>query len=182
MKQIILFIPCAVLLASLGACTSLQNGSMDSIQDAAKAATQPFVEGYLEYAGPQEKWAGPAAFIVHVVARDPGKAEVLVSPGEMAKPGPVVHEVAGRAPASAPGLSKPGLSTEDAREQLSALGSALLKDDAGAGGCLYPVRVRLIRQDGSILEKQGCRSEKGWPGTVSKMASNLIQGMAPGGK
>lgn len=35
-------------------------------------------------------------------------------------------------------------------------------------GCLNPIHVRLIRADGTSVERAGCRSQQGWPGQTSR--------------
>ena len=60
--------------------------------------------------------------------------------------------------------------------------SAVFNDTTGEAfkGCLYPVRARLIRADGSVVEKQGCRSQLGWTRVASETVSLLISATVGG--
>ncbi len=156
------------LAASFGAagCLSMQSQTtLDAIEGA--MSNQPFVEAYVEYAGPQARWAGPTSFILHVMAKDAGAAQISVTPAlfdEINKD----PTMSGRAPASQ------GYAGDQAREQLAHLATALQGAEQTFRGCLSPVRVRLIRADGSILEKHGCRGQNGWSRVASETVNNFI--------
>ena len=45
--------------------------------------------------------------------------------------------------------------------------------DQPFSGCLNPVRVRLVRQDGALTEKQGCRGF-GWTRTASEKVNTFL--------
>lgn len=180
-------------------CMSMQNQpAMEALQQKG-AAPKPYVEAYVEYRGPAERWSGPTTFLLHVQAKDNGLARVSVTPALFSKPvePQMPHpEVAGRALASLAGAasalpavkgaasaavpapnSNPvskGITGEAAREQLTQLASAIQGGDITFRGCLSPVRVRLIRSDGALLEKHGCRSQEGWPRAVSETVSRFI--------
>ncbi|OFZ55689.1 MAG: hypothetical protein A2428_13410 [Bdellovibrionales bacterium RIFOXYC1_FULL_54_43] len=165
-------------------CMSARNHpALDAAQNALKIA--PCVEAYIEYPGPQEKWAGPAGFILHVVAREGTAVQVTATPAWFNTPIKGMGEIdapttLGRAPASAIAMLKPleriapppapaGLSIETARGQLQLLSEAIQSEtEHKFSGCLNPVRARLIRADGSLIEKTGCRSDLGWPRVASE--------------
>jgi hypothetical protein len=126
----------------------------------------PFVEAMLEFVGPPERWAGPKTVILHLQARDAEPASVLVTPN----PGMPIPRPGGGAVSAAGHLSQP-----IARAELRALGGTMLETQASFTGCLYPIRARLVRADGSVLERQGCRSNTGWPVAVSRILSNAIE-------
>lgn len=157
----------------ISGCLSMQNQpSLEAIQKfGARQEAHPFVEAYIEFRGPQEKWAGPANFLLHVVAKEAGAARITVTPPvfgasrlSVVQKGAVVVQ---------PSVS-PGMSGEVARNQLNALALAAQGGDDPFQGCLSPVRLRLIRADGAVVEKQGCRGQKGWPKTASEGVSRFI--------
>jgi hypothetical protein len=158
-------------LAGMG-CLSMQSQTtLDAIHSA--MSIQPYVEGYVEYAGPNSKWSGPASFILHVSAKEAGYARISATPpifGEMAPP----PTMGGRVPASQ------GYPMELAREHLAHLATAIQGADPGFRGCLSPVRIRLVRADGSLLEKQGCRGQSGWARVASETVSHFVTAMVHG--
>ena len=66
------------------------------------------------------------------------------------------------------------MTSDEAREMLGHLGNALGGATAPFKGCMSPVRVRLVRADGGLLEKQGCRSELGWSRAVSETVNVFV--------
>ncbi|MCM2324577.1 MAG: hypothetical protein NDJ90_15060 [Oligoflexia bacterium] len=172
------FLIAGVLSLGLGlsGCMSMQSESAldDALQSLKGSSnkTNAFVEAFFEYTGPADKWAGPSTFLMHVVAKDQGPAQVTVVPPLFGDPfskedGPVNTT---RAPASA----KP-LTGELAREQLTQLAGIVEgSEDLPFRGCLSPVRVRLVRVDGALVEKQGCRTYRGWPKAVSEAVSQFV--------
>jgi hypothetical protein len=175
-----------IVAASGWGCLSMQSQtSIDNVAATTAASNQPYVEGYVEYAGPQSKWAGPASFILHVSAKEAGDAQITTTPalltsGSNSNPGaePTLTQ---RVPAAS-SLSQAGgvpvfkkLTSTEAREQLARLATALQGGtQAPFRGCMSPVRVRLVRADGGIFERQGCRSELGWSRAVSESVSQFI--------
>ena len=149
----------------VASCTSLQNHpALEALQGIKPQS--PFVEGSFEFGGPNRKWAGPVSFVLTVNARDPGLAKVRTQPEVRAWSPTEDPQILNRVPAAA--VPRTQLSADDARAGLSEIGSQMTSDSRTFGGCLYPVRARLVRLDGSILEKQGCRSPAGWPNSVSR--------------
>jgi hypothetical protein len=67
-----------------------------------------------------------------------------------------------------------GVTQVNARDQVARLAEAIRDDDSPFSGCLNPVRVRLIRTDGILLERQGCRGQEGWPKVASEVASHFL--------
>ncbi|MBC7692825.1 MAG: hypothetical protein H7222_13775 [Methylotenera sp.] len=210
----------AALSASvLSGCISLTGTSEVLSQGKNKDGTEvaasqinhsPIVEAYLNYEAAPSKWVGPAAFVVHVQAKDSVQAEFSVRHGMHSYVAPEVkkstqkvihrslaseggghhHEVAAKASKTAtkkemPAVDETGesvssyglsLSTEVLRERLHTLAELVADEDQNpeVKGCLSPLKVRLVRSDGSVLEKEGCRNALGWPGYVSQMVSALI--------
>ncbi len=167
MRSVMRILPIGVVAAlSASGCLSMQ--SQTTIDGNETATNVPYVEAFVEYAGPQEKWAGPASFTLHVIAKDAGGATVTVQPALFTELPPAGMAAQGRTPASQ------GLPGELAREHLAHLATSLQGADQAFRGCLSPVRVRLIRADGSLLEKRGCRSQSGWNRVASEAVSNFI--------
>jgi hypothetical protein len=148
-------------------CMSMQSQSTFEAIDGALNSALPFVEAYIEYPGPKEKWAGPTTFTLNVVARDAGSARIAFAPA-LFRP-ETEATTAGRAPAA-----QIGLSSDVAREHLAKLATALQGSEGVFSGCLSPVRVRLIRADGSLLDKYGCRGQAGWAQAVSDSVNYFL--------
>lgn len=149
----------------LSSCLGMQSQStLDGIQ----GATHPYVEAFIEYAGPHAKWAGPSNFMLHVVAKDAGAAKITVTPALFRDALPPAGMSKDRAPASQ------GVPGEHARQRLAHMATSLQGADQTFKGCLSPLRVRLIRADGAVLEKQGCRGQSGWAKGASEAVSHFI--------
>ncbi len=163
-------------------------GSLSTVVEALEGVqnTSPFVEAYVQYIGPDARWAGPALWMLHVTARDGGSPSVELSPALPAVKIPVTApELAVRAPASALGMvqmptppeqapARKVYSTEEVRERLLGLAGAIQAADAETQACSTVVRVRLTRADGSVLERQGCRASPYWSQMVSEFAAEYM--------
>src|SRR4051812_39397522 len=107
----------AVLIAGLlltlaASCVGMHGQStLDAIQGSI-AEAKPIVEAYIEYPGPQERWAGPATVAIHVIARDGAEPTIVVSPD--------LFQSEGAAP-----VRKNGLTTQVVRERLALVATAL---------------------------------------------------------
>ena len=148
-------------------CTGMAGHStLDAISE--QAGHQPYVEAFIEYAGPAEKWGGPVSLVLHVSAREGAAPEVTSTPPlHIVKGGgPTVEK--NRVPASVK------MTNEAAREQLGLLAMALGTGKQEFRGCMYPVKVRLIKADNSIVEKYGCRGQSGWARAASEVVSNFL--------
>lgn len=176
-------------------CLSMQSqSSLDGEVTTLNTSTQPYVEAYVEYAGPQARWAGPGSFILHVTAKDSGAAQITTTPVLLTDESPgdtKAHDAAPRVSRRTPAASSLGvagespsqdllpaihrMSSEEARAKLAHLVNALQGAQALFHGCMSPVRVHLVRADGGILERQGCRSELGWSRAVSETVSSFIE-------
>jgi hypothetical protein len=134
-----------------------------STLDAIADQVQPsfFVEGFIEYAGPGEKWGGPATLVLHVDAKEGSAPVVSVNPALSTSRN------------SAEGSTT--MSVTKAREQLAVLATALSSGESGFRGCMYPVRVRLIKADGGLVEKYGCRGQSGWSRAASEAMNEFLQ-------
>ena len=160
----------AVLSSALSACSGLQNPSSLDMFGAAAKSVSPIVEAYFEFGGPEARWAGPTSWSLRVEAREGEFAKVVSQPEVRGKVSGELHG-SGRAPAEAAGIP-----LETAREALGDLATQIQTDAQTFAGCLSPVRARLIRQDGSVVEKYGCRSHTGWPQAVSKVMADFANG------
>ena len=158
------------LSGAFSACSGLQNPSSLDLFGAAAKSVSPIVEAYFEFGGPEARWAGPTSWSLRVEARDGEFAKVVSQPAVRGKVSGELHGT-GRAPAEANGIP-----LETAREALGDLATQIQTDAQTFAGCLSPVRARLIRQDGTVVEKYGCRSHTGWPQAVSKVMADFASG------
>jgi hypothetical protein len=152
-----LFVVSAILVT---ACVGARQGTLDEIS-AAVGGKQVFNEAFLDYPGPSEQWAGPARFILHVTAKDKD-ADVQI-PAQWHPVTTVTH----RTLAST-------MTGDQARAKLTELAAAMTEDNSVYAGCSYPIRVRLVRPDGSVLDKEGCREQSKWSKTASETVDYFI--------
>lgn len=144
-----------IAAAGVTACMTGQNQTtLDAITG---NSTQPYVEAFLEFRGPQERWAGPANWVMHVVAKDGEKPQIVAPPAWMT-------ETTSQARKPASQL----LTGEEARAKLTGLASVASDGGSSFHGCMYPIHVRLIRADGNVLDKQGCRDQSHWAKAASE--------------
>jgi len=181
-------------LVALTGCSSLSEDS-GALQALAEfAAKKAVVEGLIEFSGPEAQWSGPSSFKLHVIAKEGERPEVRVTPdlGWDSRKGSDVVWLAGpvrsvastgtgdSAPASgSPARVDASYSIDLAREQLSQLASEIEgtdsdSDDAAFTQCLYPVRVRLTRTDGTQVERSGCRGLGSWEQKASEYSSQVL--------
>lgn len=183
----------AVVLVGAAGCVGAGNSSLSTVVDALEGAAphaSPVVEAYVQYLGPDARWAGPALWSLHVSARDGAIPVIELVPAIPAQPQPaVVPEAMGRAPASALGLTRiPGQaihaalqrsikppSLEQVRDRLAHLSGIIQAGDSSTEACSMAVRVRLTRADGSVIEKQGCRASTNWSQLVSELSAEWIR-------
>lgn len=143
-----------------------QNSTLNEIQDATgEKSAQNIVEGYIEYVGAPHRWAGPSSLIVYLNARNAGDAEIQITPAPALQ-----TEGSVRVPASQNAIAK----SQDVRKWLSELAEVAAVPIQSAGGCLYPVRIRLISQDSQIKEYVGCRGSLGWTSKMNEVTSRAL--------
>ncbi len=157
------------VLVSLSACVGAQNPASQEMLEQGFA----YVEAFIEFAGPEARWAGPQSFILHVDARDGTRAKIELTPSPFRKAvqrkAPTDGSIVERTLASA------GQGPSDTvRDRLADLAAMLDSPDRSFRGCLSPVRVRLIRSDGAVTERQGCRSQISWTRTASRIFSDFL--------
>lgn len=159
-----------VAVSMVAGCMSMQgDGNTLDLVEESMGNFKPILEAYIEYSGPQARWAGPASFILHVDAKDGQYPKIQVNPN-LFLPETGDPEITGRVPAAE------RLTTEQARDRLNILAVLMQEQEQVFRGCLSPVRVRLIRQDGSIIERQGCRGQVGWSKEASEVVNYFISG------
>ena len=144
-------------LAVAWTVTGCMTGQDKTTLDLIAGSTMPYTEAYIEYRGPPDRWAGPANWILHVSSKDAQNPEITVPDAWKA-----ADTVTARKPASQTTTS------EESRAKIGALASAMEEEDSGYQGCLYPIHVRLIRADGFVLDKQGCRGQSHWAKAASE--------------
>lgn len=165
------------LLVSAG-CMSTQNQSQLDKSSGQTVSNSPFVEAYIEYASPQAKWVGPSSFILHVTAKDGDQATVQTVPQLFVMAAPAANIVHERTPASGSAAGASALKTipaSFAREQIAQLAKkAQDGPDPEFKGCTSPLRLRLIRADGGLVEKVGCRGLAGWSKESSETVARVL--------
>lgn len=187
----------------MGACMSVQSPEMKQSSAPATVTEKapgtvlepkqeqmkvyPYVEAYIEYPGPREKWVGPSSFMVQVNAKGTGNVEIATSPllpigtivGAKKHPGRVIAKKEKEKEKVEKANTVPVLLKDDARESLGKFAAVLGEETPRFKACLYPIRVRLIRADGAIIEKQGCRADKGWPRAASELVNTFMASYQP---
>ena len=160
-------------------CMSTQNQSQLDKISGQTVSNSPFVEAYIEYASPQSKWVGPSSFILHVTAKDGDQATVQTVPQLFVKAAPAANIVHERTPASEHSVNESALKTIPAafaREQIADLAKkAQDGPDPEFKGCTSPLRLRLIRADGGLVEKVGCRGLAGWSKESSETVARVLE-------
>jgi hypothetical protein len=164
----------AVMAGCLGAQQQSTLDNMGAAVAGGKSQAVPVVEAYFEFAAPHEKWAGPAALNLHLVAREGDfaklkwtsrtlQAELAALPGQVQNPDPNFRVPLGVA-----------------REALAQLEKGISEGNEPFFGCTSPVSLKLIKANGAIVEKQGCRSDRGWPKLASQLTSDWLKITAQG--
>jgi hypothetical protein len=175
-------------LASAVGCVSGGGSSLSNVVDAIegmKGSNSPVVDAYIQYLGPDARWAGPVLWTIHVSARDSQTPVFEVTPALPKLKGTGAPELSGRVPASALGLTQgksspvgskqsPILSQEEVRDRLQHLGAAMASSDDEISACVSAVKVRLTRADGTVQEKQACRGSAVWTQVASELASEFM--------
>ena len=59
------------------------------------------------------------------------------------------------------------------RTDLSELVEGLGGDQKEYSACVFKVRIRMVRIDGSVFDKSGCRSARGWSRGASRLARTI---------
>jgi hypothetical protein len=161
-----LFFALGLLLAP--ACVSTNNDDLTSPVAPSDHSGAPFTEAYIEYPGPNDKWSGPQNFVVHIQTRGTTSAQITIVPKQQNAP--------------TQGGTQAGTDTdaqivpiEMVRDQLARLSAAIQEKENTFRPCLYPVRVNLIRSDGALVERQGCRGNEGWPRVASEVVNHLME-------
>ncbi len=144
----------------------------------------PFVEAYIEYVGPGEKYAGYKNFLVYLRARDEKNVEISYSPHMKFHHNQQVPDEKTREIANIKAGDMKIEKIQIVRGYLTRLSDLLEEADGekekvgevkdSKTACLSPVRVRLIRQDGALIEKHGCRTPTGWTVKLSQLVSDII--------
>lgn len=149
---------CAMGMGAIGMNGCMTGQNQTTLDAITGGATQPYGEAFVEYRGPQEKWAGPSNWVMHVSAKEGEKPRVSVPAAWMSDTSET------RRPASQL------ITGEEARAKIGELAVAMSEQSVDFQGCMYPVHVRLVRMDGKVVDRQGCRNQSHW----SKAASEAV--------
>ncbi len=154
----------------------------DIVKSGSAPATQPEVAPRAPASVPEKKTEGDHANAGSSDSVNTSQASAMIAanitPEVTAAAAKYAQQTLG-VQASAAYKAKP-MSVEQAREKLAYLATEVQGEDVPTRGCLSPVRVRLVRADGSVLEKEGCRSLRGWPKTASELTAEFISAAVNG--
>jgi hypothetical protein len=132
-----------------------------------------FKEFRVDYPAPGEDWNGPLNFSLKVSIVDKKSAQLFVRPGWVIKSAEEIQNAKERNLASENWLTS--LDTKDLHGQLSELAIVTKAEDKlGAEGCLYPIRIQFLMEDGESIEHEGCRSDMPWGRAVSQQVSTWL--------
>ncbi len=151
--SLIAFLGASLLILALSSCIPLDERKQVSTVPVGEALVQFFTLG-------NSVWRQPGMVSYHVVLQGAEQAQISV--------------------ASAEGRSENlSLHKEDASQvthiktDLSELVEALGGDQKEYSACVFKVRVRMVRTDGSVFDKSGCRSARGWSRGASRLARTI---------
>jgi|GEM_PF-6444614 len=171
----------ALTLASVVGCVTAEKKA-EKVEAGEKI---PFVEAYIEFLGPNEKWAGPSTYLLHVNANESRDdlVQIEISPELLEFEKPSVIEPTQRKKEKNPAILNRVLASKTsekinqkiAQKRLNELALAMQEEDVSFEACLSPLKVRMTRVDGKVFEKEGCRGVDGWPKKASELSSQLIQ-------
>lgn len=184
-KKMSLLFLAGVSIGATGCFSTFSNNPALDVLEGMAAGGKGFVEAYIEYQGPDEKWVGPPTFLLHINAKEEMAVIKIAQPafqgdeGILPKNSAIPLNV--RRPASGQNVGQNvGMTGEVARNQLNLLASAIQSGDVSFQGCLSPLRVRMIRVDGGVIDKQGCRGNEGWPKVVGEAVSQFMAATVQG--
>ncbi|MBU6375713.1 MAG: hypothetical protein KGQ59_06940 [Bdellovibrionales bacterium] len=178
----------ALVLAGLSSGCAGGSSTLNHVVEAIEGIqvnTSPVVEAFIQYPGPDAKWAGPVLWTIHVAAFEGVEPTFEVSPALPKMRSTTAPELVGRVPASALGMAQgrtiPVVTTESRvwnhqqiRERLQNLSELMLSSADEKEACASSVKVRMTRADGSVIEKQACRGSQQWTQTASELAAEFM--------
>src|SRR6185295_670703 len=119
MIRAIIVLIAGLLLTLAASCVGMHGQStLDAIQGSI-TENKPVVEAYIEYPGPQERWAAPSSLAIHITARDGSDPTIAISPNVFQTEGAVEVVPVGK---------KSGLTTQVVRERLGLVATALTQN------------------------------------------------------
>ncbi len=166
LKRLPLLSALGLVIVGGSGCMSVQN---QSVTEEIKKGESPYVEAVIEYQGPASKWFGPSSVVLYVNARDMQNPSVTVTPEFQ------IFEIEKKyAPRSLAQADGNPAKAAKLREMVAKLALSLKElPDPVVVGCLSPVKVRLLREDGGLTERQGCRTREGFGLEVSRNFSEF---------
>ncbi len=204
LKRPLLLLVAPLALSAASGCMSMQNQQVqDAIQTGTKPYVEAYIE-YIgpgsRWMGPatwvlhvNTRELGNPEISVTPEFGDAPAAKLAEAPKEGRAPSPKEeHAAAGHAasPQNSNSNSKVAKATAQAartiasaansagvalREQIVALATSVQSaGETPFAGCLNPIRIRMIREDGALLERQGCRGSTGWSHTVSQSVASFL--------
>jgi len=120
----------------------------------------------------QPAWKSPAAHMQAGAGRAPASKQGVEHENSIVAMG---HDPVAQQVIVGEGTHRKSWSADELRARLSQLAESV--EDSKIeypGGCLYPVRIRLLRADGGVVEKAGCRSSRGWVKDASALVAEAF--------
>ena len=163
---------------------------------AARLVSDPVVEMMIEYPAPHADFAFAPAFTLQVVAREGAMADMRLYHGlwndiagsaPVEKMEPKIESTGeGRAPASVASTAQGPVAVKrypkaawqmefkKIREEMKDLALAAREPVTAFYGCSFPVKLRLVRQGGTVEELSGCRGAGGWTRRASESVERWV--------
>ncbi len=151
-----------LLVLSLGTACSKGHQADKKLVSLVGEDPASIIEGYLEFDGPSSHWNGPQGFLVHLGFMKMNQPMVSVLPS-----------------LSFMGVVPSRLKVEEIKKTLKALQVESEKPLVATGGeCWAPVHLKLVQNNGVLVERQGCRGQSGWPTLASQIADDVMSDQA----
>ncbi len=142
-----------LMVLALSSCIQFDEQNQVNKMPVREALVQFFTPG-------SSSWRQPSMVTYHVVLQGADRALISVASD---------HGRSGKLT-----LSKgDGSQLTHLRADLSELVEALGGEKKEYSTCVFKARVRMVRIDGSVFEKSGCRSAKGWSRGASRLARTI---------
>jgi hypothetical protein len=165
---------------------------------AARLVSDPVVEMMIEYPAPHADFAYAPAFTLQVVAREGALADMRLyhglwndvtgaAPAPVEKSEPKIQASGGgRAPASVGSTAMGPVAVKrypkaawqadfrKIREEMKDLALAAREPVTAFYGCSFPVKLRMVRQGGTVEELSGCRGAGGWTRRASESIERWV--------
>lgn len=151
-----------------GACVSKQSHELINAFD--DKGSKQYQAAWIEYIGPDQKWAGGSLLKIEIDLKKSGKdgeSPLSVQYGN----DPVQFKLQNRGANRK--VAAIHMASHDALQELALVLQDSKKENRNS--CIHPVRVQLKRIDGAIEDHFGCRGVDSWVFDVSRLTDQLIR-------